>query len=77
MCRDIHIRNILKLLANNVIESVHPNLVDSVRIADELNLTMPETQQILKTMHHKGIIQSNTETKYSLITKAGLDSLSS
>ncbi|MGB3211792.1 MAG: hypothetical protein WBB19_13895 [Desulforhopalus sp.] len=70
------IEKVLKILARNVETSVQPNLVQSAQIAGELNLTLSETKQILKIMHGMEVIESNMETDYSLITRAGLTSLS-
>ena len=77
MCRASQIQKVLEILAKNVETNIQPDLVDSVCIASELNLTISETKQILKTMHDMGVIVSNMETEYSLITWAGLNSLDS
>lgn len=75
MCRASQIHKVLEVLARNVATNVQPNLVHSARIARDLNLSVPETKQILKVMHDMGVIESNIETEYSLITRAGLSSL--
>jgi DNA-binding IclR family transcriptional regulator len=77
MYRANQIQKVLTLLAKNAESKVQPDLVDSVRIAKELSLTVSETKQILKTMHEMGVIESNMETEYSLITRVGLNSLGS
>jgi len=56
---------------------VPPDVVDSGRIGNELKLTISETKKILKTMHDMGVIESNMEAEYSLITRMGLNRLDS
>lgn len=75
MYRAKQIKKVLELLAKNAESKVQPDLVDSGRIADELKLTIAETKQILKTMHEMGVIESNMENEYSLITRVGLNRL--
>jgi hypothetical protein len=75
MYRARQIQKVLELLARNVATSIEPGLVESMRIASELDLSVAETKQLLKIMHEMGIIESNMEMDYSLITRAGLDSL--
>ncbi len=69
------IHKMLELLAKNAEARVRPDLVDPGCIANELNLTISETKQILKTMHEMGVIESNMEAEYSLITRLGLNRL--
>jgi len=75
MYRANQIQKVLELLARNIATNVQPNLVDSMQIARELDLSVAETKQILTTMHEMGVIESNMEADYSLITRAGLNSL--
>lgn len=77
MYRANRIQKVLEILAENVAANVQPDLVDSERIAQKLNLSISETKQILKAMQDMGVIESNMETEYSLITRAGLSSLDS
>lgn len=77
MYRAIQIRKVLELLAKNVETKVEPNLVGSMQIANELNLTLSETKQILKTMDEMGVIESNMDAEFSLITRVGFKRLDS
>ena len=77
MCRTNQIKKVLELLAKNVETRIRPELVDSAYIANVLNLTISETKQIITTMHGMGVIESNIEADYSLITRAGLNRLDS
>lgn len=72
MCREDIIENVLGILAKNVESSSRPGLVGSSFIADELNMTLEETKEILKTMDVMGTIKCSLETDYSLITTDGL-----
>ncbi|TKB26820.1 hypothetical protein FCL47_06420 [Desulfopila sp. IMCC35006] len=75
MYRANQIKKVLELLAENVATKVQPDLVDSVQIANELQLTVPETKQLLKIMHDMGVIESNMDAEYSIITRLGLNRL--
>lgn len=75
MGRVIKIQKVLGVLAKNVEINVQPGLIDSMFIAHELSMSLPETKQILRTMEEMGFVQSNLEADYSLITSAGLASL--
>lgn len=77
MYRANQIKKVLELLAKNVETRVRPELVDSAYIANVLNLTISETKQIITTMNEMGVIESNMEADYSLITRAGLNRLDS
>ena len=75
MCQAIQIQKILEILANNVKSNTSPNLVNSSQIANELCLTVQETNRVLETMNQMGVIQSNTDTGYCLITSSGMSRL--
>lgn len=75
MSRTNKMMNILQLLARNVASNKKPELVDSSFIASELNLTLAETRGLLRAMDIEGVIQSNIEAEYSLITMTGLNSV--
>jgi len=77
MYRANQIKKVLELLAKNVETKVRPELVDSAYIANVLNLSISETKQIITTMNEMGVIESNMEADYSLITRAGLNRLDS
>ncbi len=75
MCRSDHIQHVLKILARNAKDNVSPGLMESVDIADKLNLSLTETKQILWSMNEKGFIECNMEVDYSLITQQGFRKL--
>lgn len=75
MNRKVKMMNVLQLLARNVEANKKPDLVGSSYIASELNLTLAETKRLLSAMNIMGVIQTNVETEYSLITMSGLDSV--
>jgi predicted transcriptional regulator len=77
MSRRVKIQKVLEILAQNIEKNVQPDLVDSTHIAGELNMTISETKQIIKTMQEMGVIESSVEADYSLITRAGLESVGS
>ncbi len=75
MSRKVKMMDVLQLLARNVESNSKPELVGSSFIASELNLTLAETKRLLSAMNIMGVIQTNMETEYSLITMSGLDSV--
>ena len=77
MSRRVKIQKVLEILAQNIEKSAQPDLVDSTRIAGELNMTISETKQIIKTMQEMGVIETSVEADYLLITRAGLESVGS
>ncbi len=66
------IQKVLEVFAKNVEINVRPDLVNSMCIADELDISIAETKQLLTTMNGMGYIKSSIETDYSLITREGL-----
>ena len=64
---------VLKLLADNAINNSSPQVMDSDTIADMLGISRPETTQLLKALHASGVIISNMEGQYSLITQEGME----
>ncbi|MFW2368834.1 MAG: hypothetical protein ACN4GW_20650 [Desulforhopalus sp.] len=77
MQRTNKIKNILEILASNAQSSAQPGVVDSSLISENLNIPLPETKQLLTTMNDMGVIESNIDRDYSLITSSGLQSLHS
>ena len=75
MSRKAKMTDVLQLLARNVEANKKPDLVGSGYIASELNLTIAETKRLLSAMNIMGVIQTNMETEYSLITMSGLASV--
>lgn len=66
---------ILSILSKNL-SNPQPQVVDSQTIASSLNLSLKETKKLLLKMDMDGEIQSDMDGNYSLITPAGLSSLS-
>ena len=65
---------VLSILSQNL-NNPHPQLVDSTDIAKRLNISITETQMLLKVMDDMGIIESNVDHQLSLITQKGLQYL--
>ena len=76
MCRSDRVQHVLNILAKNVADSIRPDLVKSVDIADKLNISLTETKQLLWGMNGMGIIECNMEVDYSLITQQGFKQMS-
>ncbi len=64
---------VLKLLAENAINNVSPQVMNTDAIAGALDIRPAETKQLLKTLHASGLIITNMEEQYSLITREGID----
>jgi DNA-binding MarR family transcriptional regulator len=62
---------VLTILWKNSKE-IHPQLVPSVTIAGQINMSLPETQQVLKSMEGMGVIETDPDLQYNLITQKGL-----
>ena len=66
-----HKLRILTVLSDNLKE-VEPQLVSSETIAGRLNMKMTELRQVLKSMEGLGIIETDPDLQYNLITRKGL-----
>lgn len=62
---------LLEILADNL-KQPRPGLMQSGEIARLLNMTVRETRQLLRSMHGMGIVESDMEGEYCLITPSGL-----
>jgi DNA-binding IclR family transcriptional regulator len=62
---------VLHILSENL-KNPQPQLVRSTDIANQLNLSIPETHLLLKVMNDLGVIESNVDHQLSLITQEGL-----
>lgn len=62
---------LLEILADNL-KQPRPGLMQSGEIARLLKMTVKETRQILRSMHGLGIVESDMEGEYCLITPSGL-----
>lgn len=67
---------VLHILSQNL-KNPQPQLVRSSDIANQLNLSLSETQLLLKVMNDMGVIESNVDNQLSLITQKGLHYLQS
>ena len=61
----------LSILAENS-RLPQPEVVNSESIANRLNMSLGETQQMIKCLNDMGVIQSDLEGKLSLITQKGM-----
>ncbi len=71
MSRNHHLVLILAVLSENL-ENPKPRLVSTEAIADRTEITVRQLQPLLRTMEGMGIIQSDPDLHYHLITAAGL-----
>jgi predicted transcriptional regulator len=63
---------ILKILADNAANNPSPRVMDSDTIAKTLNINLAKTQQLLTALHSAGLIITNMDSQYSLITQDGI-----
>jgi DNA-binding MarR family transcriptional regulator len=66
-----HKLRVLAILLENLKETP-PQLVHSSTIAGQLNMNLPELQQVLKVMEGMGVIETDPDLQYNLITRKGL-----
>lgn len=64
-------RKILKILVENL-RNAHPQVVESERIAEELDMTPKEICQIIKMMNKMGEVETDQDGQRLLITPQGL-----
>lgn len=62
---------VLNVLYRNL-QKTQPQLVPSKKIATELNMQLPELQNVLKSMEGLGIIETDPDQRFNLITREGL-----
>lgn len=63
---------VLKLLAENATNNESPQVMDTDTIARVLGISVNEARQLLRALHASGVIISNLEGQYSLITQEGI-----
>lgn len=63
--------HILTILFKNL-RKTNPQLVPSATIAAQMDIKLAELQTILKSMEGMGVIQSDPDLQFSLITRKGL-----
>jgi DNA-binding IclR family transcriptional regulator len=66
-----HKLRILGILNENLKEN-RPQLVPSSTIAGQMNMNLPELRQVLKSMEGMGVIETDPDQQYNLITREGL-----
>lgn len=65
---------VLAILSENL-QNPQPQLVPTETIAGQMELQLPELRQILKNMDSQGIIQTDPDLRYTLITLKGMNYL--
>ncbi|WP_448873161.1 hypothetical protein [Desulfobulbus propionicus] len=65
---------VLHILSQNL-SNPQPQLVSSDEIARQLQLSMGETELLLKVMNDMGVIESNVDHRLTLITRKGMETL--
>ena len=65
-------QQVLEVLVENL-SNPQPQVVNSELIADKLKMSMKDTCQLLKVMHEMGMVISDLDGQYSLITQEGLN----
>lgn len=71
MSRHEHAVEVLAILSENLVNP-QPQLVPTAAIAGRLNLSPGQLRPLLRTMEAMGIIQSDPDLSYHLITADGL-----
>ena len=66
-----HKLRVLAILTDNL-KVTQPQLVSSTAIAGRLNMKLSELQQVLKSMEGMGVIETDPDLQYNLITRKGL-----
>ncbi|MFT5697645.1 MAG: DNA-binding IclR family transcriptional regulator [Desulforhopalus sp.] len=69
-----HKLQVLAILSDNL-RTPQPQLVPTASIAREMDIQFSKLHQILKAMDSMGIIQTDSELQYNLITRKGLNYL--
>jgi predicted transcriptional regulator len=63
---------ILSVLVDNIERNKSPDLVASTVIAERLNLELAEIMASIRSMSATGLIESDEEARYVLITRQGM-----
>lgn len=66
-----HKLEVLNILMDNL-NQTPPELVPSEKIADQVDLSLSELRHILKSMEGMGVIQTDPDQQFNLITPKGL-----
>lgn len=62
---------VLQILVENLKNS-QPQVMNSIQIADKLNMSVKDTCQLIKIMNAMGVVISDDDGEKSLITQEGL-----
>lgn len=62
---------VLEILVENLKNS-QPQVMNSIQIADKLNMSVKDTCQLIKIMNAMGVVISDDDGEKSLITQEGL-----
>lgn len=68
------ILQVLNILSENL-SRPHPDLVATTTVARQLNIELNDLLPVLRVMDSNELIQTDTDVKYSLITRKGLNFL--
>ncbi len=66
--------HVLNILLDNL-KGSHPQLVPSVSIAGKMDMSLPQLFPVLKAMKGMGVIESDPDLQYALITLKGISYL--
>jgi predicted transcriptional regulator len=66
---------VLTILLENL-HNPQPQIVPTNAIAGEMGIQLPKLHLVLNTMNAMGLIQTNSDLQYNLITQKGLNYLS-
>ena len=69
-----HQLQVLGILSKNL-HNPQPQLVPTTAISEEMDIQLPKLHLVLNTMNAMGLIQTNTDLQYNLITRKGLNYL--
>ena len=69
-----HQLQVLAILLKNL-HNPQPQLVPTTAISEEMDIQLPKLHRVLNTMNATGLIQTNSDLQYNLITRKGLNYL--
>ena len=69
-----HQLQVLNILSKNL-QNPQPQTVPTISIAGEMEIQMPRLRLVLSTMNAMGLIQTDSDLQYNLITRKGLNYL--
>ena len=69
-----HQLQVLTILSKNL-QNPQPQTVPTISIAGEMEIQLPRLRVVLNTMNAMGLIQTDSDLQYNLITRKGLNYL--